>query len=38
LDLLKNNTERITQFLEEFVQENGFSGGIEIDFLLEAKP
>ncbi|MFA6090357.1 MAG: hypothetical protein WC774_01115 [Candidatus Gracilibacteria bacterium] len=32
----KHDTERISLFLQDFLVKNGFSGGMEIDFLSEA--
>lgn len=32
----KYDTERLAQFIQDFLLENGFSGGMEIDFLAEA--
>lgn len=32
----KYDSEKIKDFLKNFLKEHGFSGGLEIDFLTEA--
>ncbi len=34
----KSNLDKTSQFLEGFLVENGYTGGIEMDFLYEAAP